>query len=127
MNFKIKPQKGCMVEKERFTKGNKELLIGIVWQGGSVYTHSKPTFIHDYDPEIGMLIFNIKEYVGHETIDGEVHIFFSETITDDEQDFLNGIINESTYHEVLRGFGWKQDKNTDIVIWGDLIINKNNS
>ena len=113
-----------MVEKERFIKENKELIIGILWKGGSVYTESRPTFTNNYDPKIGIQIFNIKEYVGHETIDGEVKVFFSETILSDEQEFLNEIINEPSYHEILKGFGWENDETTDIVIWGDLTITK---
>jgi hypothetical protein len=124
VRYKIKPEKGHMVEKERFIKENKELIIGILWKGGSVYTDSRPTFTNNYDPKIGMQIFDIKEYVGHETIDGEVKVFFSETILSDEQEFLNGIINEPSYHEVLKGFGWENDETTDIVIWGDLTITK---
>ena len=125
VRYKIKPEKGHMVEKERFIKENKELIIGILWKGGSVYTDSRPTFTNNYDPKIGIQIFDIKEYVGHETIDGEVKVFFSETILSDEQEFLNGIIIEPSYHEVLRGFGWKNNETTDIVIWGDLTITKN--
>jgi len=124
MKYQIKPEKGHMVEKERFIKENKELIIGILWKGGSVYTVSRPTFTNNYDPKIGIQIFKIKEYVGHETIDGEVKVFFSETILSDEQEFLNGIINEPSYHEILKGFGWENDGTTDIVIWGDLTINK---
>ena len=124
MKYKIKPEKGHMVEKERFVKENKELIIGILWKGGSVYTELRPTFTNNYDPKIGIQIFNIKEYVGHETIDGEVKVFFSETILSDEQEFLNGIINEPSYHEILNGFGWENDETTDIVIWGDLTITK---
>ena len=124
MKYQIKPEKGHMVEKERFIKENKELIIGILWKGGSVYTESRPTFTNNYDPKIGIQIFKIKEYVGHETIDGEVKVFFSETILSDEQEFLNGIINEPSYHEILKGFGWENDKTTDIVIWGDLTITK---
>ena len=125
VRYKIKPEKGHMVEKERFTKENKELIIGILWKGGSVYTELRPTFTNNYDPKIGIQIFDIKEYVGHETIDGEVKVFFSETILFNEQEFLNGIINEPSYHEILRGFGWENDETTDIVIWGDLTITKN--
>ena len=124
MRYKIKPEKGHMVEKERFIKENKELIIGILWKGGSVYTDSRPTFTNNYDPKIGIQIFDIKEYVGHETIDGEVKVFFSETILLNEQDFLYTITNEPSYHEVLKGFGWESDETTDIVIWGDLTITK---
>jgi len=124
MRYKIKPEKGHMVEKERFIKENKELIIGILWKNGSVYTESRPTFTNNYDPKIGIQIFDIKEYVGHETIDGEVKVFFSETILFSEQDFLYAIVKESSYHEVLRGFGWENDETTDIVIWGDLTITK---
>jgi len=124
MRYKIKPEKGHMVEKERFIKENKELIIGILWKGGSVYTESRPTFTNNYDPKIGIQIFDIKEYVGHETIDGEVKVFFSETILFNEQDFLYAIVKEPCYHEVLKGFGWKNNETTDIVIWGDLTITK---
>ena len=124
MKYKIKPEKGHMVEKERFVKENKELIIGILWKGGSVYTELRPTFTNNYDQKIGIQIFDIKEYVGHETIDGEVKVFFSETILSDEQEFLNGIISEPSYHEILRGFGWENNETTDIVIWGDLTITK---
>ena len=124
MRYKIKPEKGHMVEKERFIKENKELIIGILWKGGSVYAESRPTFTNNYDPKIGIQIFNIKEYVGHETIDGEVKVFFSETILFNEQDFLYAITNEPSCHEILRGFGWENDETTDIVIWGDLTITK---
>ncbi len=124
MKYKIKPERGHMVEKERFIKENKELIIGILWKGGSVYTESRPTFTNNYDPKIGIQIFNIKEYVGHESIDGEVKIFFSETTLSDEQEFLNGIISEPSYHEILKGFSWKKDERADIVIWGDLTITK---
>ena len=124
VRYKIKPEKGHMVEKERFINESKELIIGILWKGGSVYTESRPTFTNNYDPKIGIQIFDIKEYVGHETIDGEVKVFFSETILSDEQEFLNGIISEPSYHEILRGFGWENNETTDIVIWGDLTITK---
>ena len=124
MRYKIKPEKGHMVEKERFIKENKELIIGILWKGGSVYTDSRPTFTNNYDPKIGIQIFDIKEYEGHETIDGEEKVFFSETILLNEQDFLYAITNEPSYHEVLKGFGWESDETTDIVIWGDLTITK---
>ena len=124
MRYKIEPEKYHMVEKERFIKENKELIIGILWKGGSVYTELRPTFTNNYDPKIGIQIFDIKEYVGHETIDGEVKVFFSETILFSEQDFLYAITNEPSYHEVLKGFGWENDETTDIVIWGDLTITR---
>ena len=124
MRYKIKPEKGHMVEKERFINENKELIIGILWKNGSVYTESRPTFTNNYDPKIGIQIFDIKEYVGHETIDGEVKVFFSETILSDEQEFLNGIINKPSYHEILKGCSWENKETSDIVIWGDLTITK---
>jgi len=123
MTYKINPEKGCMVEKETYWKENKEFHVGIVWKWGCVYTNSKPSFLKNYDPNIGIKIYDISEFEGYETQDGDVEVFFSETISDSEKEMLEDVLSDYSYKELLEDMGWDTDE-SEIVIWGELTISK---
>ena len=51
---------GSIVDREIFQKDNMEIKCGMVYKLGSVITKHKPSFLKQYQPEIGICIEDIK-------------------------------------------------------------------
>ena len=115
MNYQIIPlEMGSLVDRNIFRQSNKEIKCGIVWKLGSVLTNIKPSFIDAYDPNIGICIEDIPEGDISKTYEGEKVIYFSDTVTEDEQDELTDIFYQSNrkysknYVDVFLDLGWAQ-------------------
>ena len=114
MLYQIIPlEMGSLVQRHIFKKQNKEIKCGTVWKLGSIITTTKPKFISQYKPQVGMRIGDIPGAEISKTYDGEKVIYFSETIDEDEQDELTDIFYGKSkkfsgeYAHVFQDLGWK--------------------
>jgi hypothetical protein len=128
MHYQIIPlEMGSLVERNIFQQLNKEIKCGMVWKLGSVLTSLKPTFLKNYDPNIGICIADIPGGEISKTYGGEKVIYFSDTIEEDEQDELTDIFYQSnrkyskSYKDVFHDLGWKQIS-SESYIFGELEV-----
>lgn len=128
MQYQIIPlEMGSLVERQIFQQRNKELKCGMVWKLGSVVTSIKPSFIRNYDPNIGICIDDIPGGHISNTYGGEKVIYFSDTVDDDEQDELTDIFYQSNkkysknYADVFHDLGWIE-VSSESYIFGELEI-----
>ena len=128
MLYQIIPlEMGSLVHRSIFQKDNKEIKCGIVWKLGSIITTIKPTFIKQYQAQVGICIDDIPGAEISKTYDGEKVIYFSETIDDDEQDELTDIFYGKSkkfsgeYSHVFQDLGW-QEMGENAYIFGELEI-----
>jgi hypothetical protein len=128
MRYQIIPlEMGSLVERQIFQKENQEIKSGVVWKLGSVLTEIKPLFESSYDANIGICIQDIPG--GHigETYGGEKVIYFSETVSDDEQNELTDIFYGSAkkyskkYIDVFLDLGWIE-VSSESYIFGEIEI-----
>ncbi|QWE31557.1 hypothetical protein [Polynucleobacter sp. Adler-ghost] len=132
MLYQIIPlEMGSLVQRHIFKKQNKEIKCGTVWKLGSIITTTKPKFISQYEPQVGMRIGDIPGAEISKTYDGEKVIYFSETIDEDEQDELTDIFYGKSkkfsgeYAHVFQDLGWKAlEENT--YIFGEIEIKEIN-
>ena len=132
MLYQIIPlEMGSLVQRFIFKKQNKEIKCGTVWKLGSIITTTKPKFISQYEPQVGMRIGDIPGAEISKTYDGEKVIYFSETIDEDEQDELTDIFYGKSkkfsgeYAHVFQDLGWKAlEENT--YIFGEIEIKEIN-
>jgi len=132
MLYQIIPlEMGSLVQRYIFQKQNKEIKCGTVWKLGSIITTTKPKFISQYEPQVGMRIGDIPGAEISKTYDGEKVIYFSETIDEDEQDELTDIFYGKSkkfsgeYAHVFQDLGWKAlEENT--YIFGEIEIKEIN-
>jgi hypothetical protein len=128
MHYQIIPlEMGSLVERQIFQQKNKEIKCGMVWKLGSVITSAKPSFIKNYNPNVGLCIDDIPGGEISKTYGGEKVIYFSETISEDEQDELTDIFYQSSkkysknYADVFCDLGWRQISSKSY-IFGELEI-----
>lgn len=128
MYYQIIPLEiGSLVERHIFQQKNKEIKCGWVWKLGSVITTEKPVFGKNYDPNIGICIHDIPGGKINDTYGGEKVIYFSETISEDEQDELTDIFYQKNpkysknYIDVFHDLGWKK-LSSDSYIFGEIEI-----
>lgn len=128
MLYQIIPlELGSLVERHIFQKDNKEIKCGMVWKLGSVITTIKPTFIKQYQADIGICLKDIPGANISNTYDGEKVIYFSETIDADEQNELTDIFYGASkkysmpYSDVFQDLGWKQ-LDSSSYLFGELEI-----
>ena len=132
MLYQIIPlEMGSLVQRHIFKKQNKEIKCGTVWKLGSIITTTKPKFISQYEPQVGMRIGDIPGAEISKTYDGEKVIYFSETIDENEQDELTDIFYGKSkkfsgeYAHVFQDLGWKAlEENT--YIFGEIEIKEIN-
>lgn len=92
MYYQIIPlEMGSLVERQVFEKKNKEIKCGTVWKLGSVVTKTKPSFGLGYDPSLGICIQDIPGGEIGTTYSGEKVIYFSDTVSEEEQTELSDI------------------------------------
>ncbi|MBU3558880.1 hypothetical protein [Polynucleobacter sp. Nonnen-W13] len=132
MLYQIIPlEMGSLVQRHIFKKQNKEIKCGTVWKLGSIITTTKPKFISQYEPQVGMRIGDIPGAEISKTYDGEKVIYFSETIDEDEQDELTDIFYGKSkkfsgeYAHVFQDLGWKALKE-NTYIFGEIEIKEIN-
>jgi len=128
MYYQIIPlEMGSLVERQIFQLGNKELKCGIVWKLGSVLTKIKPSFEASYDPNLGICIQDIPGGLIGETYGDEKVIYFSETVSDDEQNELTDIFYGNSkkyskkYVDVFLDLGWIE-MSSESYIFGEIEI-----
>ena len=128
MHYQIIPlEMGSLVERQIFQMGNKELKCGIVWKLGSVLTKIKPSFEASYDPNLGICIQDIPGSLIGETYGGEKVIYFSETVSEDEQNELTDIFYGDSkkyskkYVDVFLDLGWIE-MSSESYIFGEIEI-----
>ena len=126
MAFRISPKNEFQItERMTYRKDNKEMNCGFLWKSGSFITESPPNFLAEYDEHIGISVGSQDFTEVNLSNEGQHHIYFSETIPQDEQETLNAIFQQSkTTDDFDIGFqhkGW-QLVDMDIVMWGDLSI-----
>ena len=128
MYYQIIPlEMGSLVERQIFQLGNKELKCGIVWKLGSVLTKIKPSFEASYDPNLGICIQDITGGLIGETYGDEKVIYFSETVSEDEQNELTDIFYGNSkkyskkYVDVFLDLGWIE-MSSESYIFGEIEI-----
>ena len=128
MHYQIIPlEMGSLVERQIFQQTNKEIKCGMVWKLGSVLTTIKPSFIKNYNPNIGICINDIPGGEMSKTYDGERVIYFSDSVSEDEQDELTDIFYQSNqkysknYVDVFHDLGW-MEVSSESYIFGELEI-----
>lgn len=128
MRYQIIPlEMGSLVDRQIFQQKNKEIKCGMVWKLGSVLTSTKPSFIKSYDPNIGICIEDIPGGEICKTYGGEKVIYFSNTVSEDEQDELKNIFYQSdkryskNYSDVFHDLGWRE-VSSESYIFGELEI-----
>jgi hypothetical protein len=128
MHYQIIPlEMGSLVERQIFQQKNKQIKCGMVWKLGSVTTATKPGFIDRYNPNIGICISDIPGGEISKTYGGEKVIYFSDTVSEDEQDELTDIFYQSNkkysknYADVFHDLGWKE-VSSESYIFGELEI-----
>ena len=133
MKYQIIPlELGSLVERNIFRQSNKEIKCGTVWKLGSVLTNIKPVFMKIYDPNIGICIEDIPGGDISKTYEGEKVIYFSDTVTEDEQDELTDIFYQSSrkysknYVDVFLDLGWAQMASASY-LFGELEIKELNN
>lgn len=115
MRYQIIPlEMGSIVERQIFQKNAMEIKCGTVWKLGSVLTRLKPSFLSSYDPNFGICIQDIPSGSIGETYGGEKVIYFSENISEHEQNELSDIFYGATkkysknYVDVFLDLEWKE-------------------
>lgn len=128
MYYQIIPlEMGSLVERQIFQLGNKELKCGIVWKLGSVLTKIKPSFEASYDPNLGICMQDIPGGLIGETYGGEKVIYFSETVSENEQNELTDIFYGNSkkyskkYVDVFLDLGWIE-MSSESYIFGEIEI-----
>jgi len=128
MHYQIIPlEMGSIVERHIFQRNQQEIKCGIVWKLGSVLTTFKPSFGASYDPNLGICIQDIPGGSIGETYQGEKVIYFSENISEDEQNELSDIFYGATkkysknYVDVFLDLGWKEIS-SESYIFGEIEI-----
>ena len=128
MPYQIIPLEiGSIVDREVFQKDNMEIKCGLVWKLGSVLTNSKPTFIKQYQPEVGICIADIKGARISETYSGEKVIYFSQTVPEALEEELTDIFYgisrkfSGSYQDVFQDLEWRLIK-SETFIFGQLEI-----
>lgn len=128
MYYQIIPlEMGSLVERQIFQLGNKELKCGIVWKLGSVLTKIKPSFEASYDPNLGICMQDIPGGLIGETYGDEKVIYFSETVSEDEQNELTDIFYGNSkkyskkYVDVFLDLGWIE-MSSESYIFGEIEI-----
>ncbi|MFZ4379378.1 MAG: hypothetical protein ACOYN1_06440 [Polynucleobacter sp.] len=128
MYYQIIPlEMGSLVERQIFQLGNKELKCGIVWKLGSVLTKIKPSFEASYDPNLGICMQDIPGGLIGETYGGEKVIYFSETVSENEQNELTDIFYGDSkkyskkYVDVFLDLGWIE-MSSESYIFGEIEI-----
>ncbi|WP_114638293.1 hypothetical protein [Polynucleobacter necessarius] len=128
MPYQIIPLEiGSIVDREVFQKENMEIKCGLVWKLGSVLTNSRPTFIKNYRPEVGICIEDIKGASISETYNGEKVIYFSQTVPEALEEELTDIFYgisrkfSGPYQDVFQDLEWKLIK-SESFIFGQLEI-----
>jgi hypothetical protein len=126
MSFSISPKKEFhLTERMTYRKDNKEMHCGFLWKSGSFITENPPNFLAEYDENIGISVGSQDFTEVNLSSEGQHLIYFSETVTHDEQTDLNAIFRQSkTTDDFDIGFqhkGW-QLVDMDIVMWGELSI-----
>ena len=122
---------GSIVDREVFQKDNMEIKCGLVWKLGSVLTNSKPTFIKDYQPNLGICVADIKGARISDTYNGEKVIYFSQTVPEDLEDDLTDIFYgtsrkfSGTYQDIFYDLDWQLVK-SETFIFGQLEIKELN-
>lgn len=122
---------GSIVDREVFQKDNMEIKCGLVWKLGSVLTNSKPTFIKDYQPNLGICVADIKGARISDTYNGEKVIYFSQTVPEDLEDNLTDIFYgtsrkfSGTYQDIFYDLDWQLVK-SETFIFGQLEIKELN-
>ena len=130
MSYQIIPLEiGSIVDREIFQKDNMEIKCGLVWKLGSLLTDYKPTFIKQYQPDIGICIDDIKGARIGETYSGEKVIYFSQNIPEaweaELTDIFYGISRKfsGSYQDIFLDLGWRLLK-SESFIFGHLEIRK---
>lgn len=128
MRYQIIPlEMGSIVERQIFQKNTMEIKCGTVWKLGSVLTTLKPTFGSSYDPSLGICIQDIPGGSIGETYGGEKVIYFSENISEDEQNELSDIFYGATkkysknYVDVFLDLEW-QEISSESYMFGEIEI-----
>jgi hypothetical protein len=128
MRYQIIPlEMGSLVERHVFQRHQQEMKCGVVWKLGSVLTTVKPSFESSYDPNLGICIQDIPGGSIGETYGGEKVIYFSETISEDEQNELSDIFYGVTkkysknYVAVFLDLGWLE-VSSESYIFGEIEI-----
>lgn len=99
--FKITPPKCSIVERITFYKDDKEVNCGILWKWGYTLFTSKPEFLKDYDPKIGVILGDQEEFDGGDYSDGDEVYFQSDNVTEDELDEVKNIFQNMSGDEYL--------------------------
>jgi hypothetical protein len=128
MRYQIIPlEMGSIVERHIFQKNTMEIKCGTVWKLGSILTTLKPSFGSSYDPNLGICIQDIPGGSIGETYGGEKVIYFSENISEDEQNELSDIFYGATkkyaknYVDVFLDLDWKEIS-SESYIFGEIEI-----
>ncbi|MBU3584449.1 hypothetical protein ICN41_10665 [Polynucleobacter sp. 15G-AUS-farblos] len=128
MYYQIIPlEMGSIVERNVFQRNNQEIKCGMVWKLGSVLTKIKPSFEASYDPDLGICIQDIPGGEIGETYSGEKVIYFSETVSEEEQaeliDIFYGISKKYSkeYKNVFLDLGWIEIS-SESYIFGEIEI-----
>jgi hypothetical protein len=128
MRYQIIPlEMGSIVERQIFQKNTMEIKCGTVWKLGSILTTLKPSFGSSYDPNLGICIQDIPGGSIGETYGGEKVIYFSENISEDEQNELSDIFYGATkkysknYVDVFLDLDWKEIS-SESYIFGEIEI-----
>lgn len=128
MIYQIIPlEMGSLVERHVFQKDNKEIKCGVVWKLGSVITATKPKFMKNYKPAVGICLKDISGASISKTYDGEKVIYFSETIDEEERNELSDIFYETSrkysgsYENVFLDMGW-QEVDVGAFLFGELDV-----
>jgi hypothetical protein len=128
MRYQIIPlEMGSIVERHIFQKNTMEIKCGTVWKLGSILTTLKPSFGSSYDPNLGICIQDIPGGSIGETYGGEKVIYFSENISEDEQNELSDIFYGATkkysknYVDVFLDLDWKKIS-SESYIFGEIEI-----
>ena len=104
-----------------------EIKCGLVWKLGSVVTNYKPSFIKNYDPDIGICIADIKGADISETYNGEKVIYFSQTVPEAMEEELTDIFYgisrkfSGPYQNIFQDLEWKLIR-SESFIFGQLDI-----
>ena len=126
MTFKISPKSEFHItESMTYRKGNKEINCGFLWKSGSFFIKNPPSFLAEYDPDVGISV-GANDFSDVRLSDeGQKLIYISQTTPVAEQETLIDIFNNSkTTDDFDIGFqhkGW-QLVDIDIVMWGELAI-----
>jgi hypothetical protein len=128
MYYQIIPlEMGSIVERQVFQQKNQEIKCGKVWKLGSVITKIKPSFELDYDPSLGICIQDIQGGEIGTTYSGEKVIYFSDTVSEEDQTELSDIFYGKSkkfskeYKNVFLDLGWIEIS-SESYIFGEIEI-----